>query len=96
MNLSEQHRDRTNLPNADWEDHMRRLRPVLDLLKAKDRTLGEWYLKGETEREALQYPAYDGVAPAKAAIEALSREYGKKIKTIQRQSEYGMEFERIK
>ncbi|MCC8402933.1 immunity 52 family protein [Paraburkholderia sp. MMS20-SJTN17] len=80
MNLSEQHRDRTDIPNADWESHMRRLRPILDLLKEKDRTLGEWYLKGETAQEALQHRAYDGKAPAKTAIEALSKEYGRKNK----------------
>ncbi|MEX3814097.1 immunity 52 family protein [Paraburkholderia sp. BR13439] len=80
MNLSEQHHDRTDLPNADWQTHLSRLRPVIDLLKRKDRELSEWYLQGESEQEALQHRAYDDKVPSTTAIDALSKEYAGKSK----------------
>ncbi|MBN3856034.1 hypothetical protein G3N59_21895 [Paraburkholderia sp. Ac-20340] len=80
MNLSEQHRDRTDLTNADWQFHLSRLRPIIDLLKNKDRTLGEWYLQGESEQEALQYRAYDDKDPSSTAVDVLSKEYARKNK----------------
>ncbi|MGF6816208.1 hypothetical protein OKW33_003014 [Paraburkholderia atlantica] len=80
MNLSEQHRDRTDLPNADWQYHLSRLRPVIDLLKRKDSELSEWYLQGESEQEALQHRAYDDKIPSTTAIDALSKEYAGRSK----------------
>jgi hypothetical protein len=75
MNISEQHRDRTDLPSSDWEYHLRRLLPVISVLKGKDRTLGKWYVKGMTEQEALQCRVYDDAAPSTAAIDVFSKKY---------------------
>src|SRR6185437_1982581 len=75
MNISEQHRDCTDLPGSDWEYHLRRLLPVVGALTEKDRSLGEWYLKGMTEQEALQRRVYDDATPSAAAIDAFSKKY---------------------
>jgi hypothetical protein len=75
MNISEQHRDRIDLPSSDWEYHLRRLLPVVSVLKEKDRRLGEWYVKGMTEQEALQCRVYDDAAPSIAAIDFFSKKY---------------------
>jgi hypothetical protein len=75
MNISEQHRDRTDLPGSNWEYHLRRLDDVIRVLKDKDRKLGDWYIKGMTEEEARQYRVYDNLTPSTSAIEALSKKY---------------------
>ncbi|MCC8402935.1 immunity 52 family protein [Paraburkholderia sp. MMS20-SJTN17] len=75
MNISEQHRDRSDLSSSDWEYHLRRLLPVVSVLKETDRRLGEWYVKGMTEQEALQRRVYEDMAPSTAAIDFFSKKY---------------------
>jgi hypothetical protein len=75
MNIHAQHRDRVGLPPVDFDFHLRRLRPIIDLLAGKDRTLGNWYLQGQTEWQARQDRVYDGQEPSAVAVEAMKMEY---------------------
>lgn len=78
MNIHAQHRDLIDFPPADFDFHLRRLRPVIDLLARKDPTLGVWYLKGETEWQARQNRAYDDGEPCAGTVEALQKKYQEK------------------
>ncbi|MCC8402238.1 immunity 52 family protein [Paraburkholderia sp. MMS20-SJTN17] len=74
MYLSSQHRDSVNLPKADFEFHLRRLRPVIDLLSAKDAKLGgDWFLGGSSIADAQRFPVFSGGAVRKDAIDELRR-----------------------
>jgi hypothetical protein len=76
MQLFAQHRDRTDLPPADFAFHLRRLRPLIDLLTSKDPAFSDWYLKGWTVEEALRNRVYqaDG-QPDGFAVQQMEAEY---------------------
>jgi len=76
MNFFAQHRDLSNLPNADFEFHFRRLRPLVDTLANRDKMLTEWYLQGNSVEEALQHRVYgDDHQPCQETINKLTSEY---------------------
>jgi hypothetical protein len=76
MNLFAQYRDAPNLPNADFEYHLRRLRPVVDVLASQDAMLKEWYLQGGSANEALQHRVYgDDRQPLPATVDEMIKEY---------------------
>ncbi|SDE47032.1 Immunity protein 52 [Paraburkholderia lycopersici] len=74
MNLFSQHRDRVDLPSADFSYHLNRLQQFFKVLVGKDRFLGEWYLTGENLNDALRFPVYGkDHHPLKTAIEELDK-----------------------
>ncbi|MGF6811133.1 hypothetical protein OKW30_006325 [Paraburkholderia sp. Clong3] len=76
MNLFAQYRDTPNLPNADFEFHLRRLRPVVDALASQDAMLKEWYIQGGSAEEALRYRVYgENRQPLPTAIDEMTKEY---------------------
>ena len=76
MNLFAQYRDAPNLPNADFEYHLRRLRPVIDALASQDAMLKEWYLQSVSTEEALQHRIYgDDHQPLPTTIDEMIKEY---------------------
>ncbi len=79
MNLFSQHRDRADLPGGDFFYHFDRLRPIVNLLRQKDRHMEEWYLKGGNLSDALRFSVY-GVdeRPRKTAVDELIRRYKEK------------------
>jgi hypothetical protein len=81
MNLFAQHRDRPELPKADFAYHLARLRPVVDLLAQRDSLLMNWYLKGGSREEALRFPVYqEDREPLQTVVDELARKYkGRKV-----------------
>ena len=79
MNFFAQHRDLLNFPdlqNADFEFHLSRLRPVIDMLASRDKMLSNWYLQGNSVKEALRYRVYgDDHQPLQQAIDEFNKEY---------------------
>ncbi|MGF6841596.1 hypothetical protein QF001_005491 [Paraburkholderia youngii] len=74
MYLTSQHRDSANLPKSDFEFHLRRLRPIIDLLATKDVKLGgNWFLGGSSIADAHRFPVFNGAAVQKDAIDELRR-----------------------
>jgi len=77
MQIVTQFRDVSDFASpSDFETHLKRLWPVVELLASKDDRLGEWYLTGYTEDEALLYPAFEknGV-PSTALLAVLGTKY---------------------
>jgi hypothetical protein len=76
MNLFAQHRDPPNLPDADFEFHLRRLRPVIDVLSRQDATLKEWFLQGDSTGEARQHRVYgDNHQPLTSTVDEMVQTY---------------------
>jgi hypothetical protein len=76
MNIFSQYRDAPNLPNADFEYHLRRLRPVIDVLANQDVMLKEWYLQGGSAEEALHHRVYgEDRQPLHTTIDEMVKEY---------------------
>ncbi len=74
MYLTSQHRDSENLRKADFEFHLRRLRPVIELLAEKDAKLdGDWFLGGSSIADAQRFPVFSGRAIRKEVIDELRR-----------------------
>lgn len=74
MYLTFQHRDAENLPKADFEFHLLRLRPVINFLAGKDVKLGgDWFLSGNSSGDARKFPVFDENVVREDAIEELRR-----------------------
>ncbi|MGF6731024.1 hypothetical protein OKW50_003105 [Paraburkholderia youngii] len=82
MNLFEQHRDSSVIPSSAFEFHIRRLRPLIDLMTQKDRTLANWYMQGDTITEALLCKVYENNEPSEAAVLSLADEYKGKASNV--------------
>ncbi|WP_063900289.1 immunity 52 family protein [Burkholderia ubonensis] len=85
MYLISQHRDNADLPKSDFDFHLRRLRPIIDIIAAKDEKLGgDWFLGGGDIGEAKQFKVFDGSAIRRGAIERLNKnsEYSDEAKFI--------------
>jgi hypothetical protein len=76
MQFIAQFRETKQTGFSDFHFHLARLRPVIDLLAAKDGRLAEWFLQGETAADAQLYPVYESTgAPSTAAIAVLKEQY---------------------
>ncbi len=76
MNLFAQYKEPPDLPDADFEFHLRRLRPVIDALANSDSTLKDWYIQGGSVEGAMQYRVYgDDHQPSPAAVDEMIKEY---------------------
>ncbi|MGN8136163.1 immunity 52 family protein [Paraburkholderia sp. 22099] len=74
MYLTSQHRDSETLRKADFEFHLRRLRPVIDLLAEKDAKLGgDWFLGGSSIADAQRFPIFNGSTIRTEVIDELRR-----------------------
>ncbi|MEB5486072.1 immunity 52 family protein [Burkholderia pseudomallei] len=61
---------------GNFEAHLVRLWSVIEALSDKDDRLGQWYLTGSTEEEALLYPAFEASgAPSTALLAVLKTKY---------------------
>ncbi|WP_321884765.1 Imm52 family immunity protein [Paraburkholderia bannensis] len=75
MNLFAQYKDAPDLPGADFEFHLRRLRPVIDALANQDSMLKDWYIQGGAE-EAMKCRVYgDDHQPSPGAVDEMIKEY---------------------
>ncbi|MGF6983751.1 hypothetical protein QFZ99_003228 [Paraburkholderia atlantica] len=82
MNLFAQHRDSSVIPSSAFEFHIRRLRPLIDLMTEKDRSLANWYMQADTITQALQCKVYENNEPSEAAVLSLADEYKGKASNV--------------
>lgn len=76
MQFVAQFREKTDVEEADYAFHLKRLWPIIEVLASKDQRLGEWFLKGETEDEARLYRVYEaGATPTSAVLAVLREKY---------------------
>jgi hypothetical protein len=76
MQFIAQFRETLDVGQSNYTFHLKRLRPVIEVLAAKDRRLSKWFLTGDTEKDALLYPVYEAEAtPSTAALAVLKQEY---------------------
>lgn len=78
MEINAQFRD-TTLSPTDFETVLTRLGRIIDAIGERRGELArsEWRLKGETQKEAMLYRAFEGDVPSTAALAVLKEEFRK-------------------
>ncbi|HEX7685312.1 MAG TPA: immunity 52 family protein [Trinickia sp.] len=75
MEIHANFRDATLAP-TDFETVLSRLGRIADAIAQRGGIAkSEWHLKGDTQKEAKLYPAFDGDAPATAALAVIKEEF---------------------